>query len=275
MSDPERLQKIIARAGIASRRKAEELIRAGRVRVNGAVVRELGASADADVDRIEIDGRPIAASSSTTRLVLLMHKPRSTMCTHSDPEGRPTVFELLDPGLGRLLPVGRLDYGSEGALLLTNDGAIAQALTHPRHAVPKVYEVKLQGRLTPDDTRRLEEGMLLDGTKTQPAVVEEMKQTKTGKATWYRVVLTEGHNRQIRRMLEALHHRIQRLRLMSVGPIELGDLRAGAWRPLEPGELRALEQATGAGPQRKAPARKPRVRDAGVPETPRRGGRSR
>ncbi len=240
----ERIQKVLSRAGVASRRQAEQLMLEGRVRVNGAVVTELGTRVDPARDRIEVDDRPVDVRAVTTRVVAL-NKPRNIMVTRSDPEGRPTLYDLLPAELHGLYPVGRLDFGSEGLLLLTNDGDLAQALTHPRHAVPKTYRVKVRGRLDADDVAALAGGMVLDGRRTRPVFVEPVGPSRTGRNTWYEVLLLEGRRRQIRRMMERLGHPVMRLRRIAIGPLELGDLAPGRWRELDDAEVEALRRAAG------------------------------
>ncbi len=259
MAKEERLQKIIARAGIASRRKAEELIQQGQVRVNGEVVKKLGVCADASKDQIEVGGVPISvAETRPTRIYILLNKPRGVMCTRSDPEGRKIIYDLLDPEMPRVYSAGRLDYHSEGALILTNDGVLTNALTHPRHDVVKQYEVKVRGQLSSEESSRLEKGVVLDGRRTRPTPIIEDRGSGTGKNTWYQIALTEGRNRQIRRMMESVGHPVMRLRRTAIGPIELGDLPIGKWRSLSPREVEALRTTVGLAGG--TPARKRRKR---------------
>jgi pseudouridine synthase len=259
MTNSERLQKIISRAGIASRRAAEELITAGKVRVNGVVVTELGAKASPDTDRIEVDGRTIdSAGYSRPEVFILLNKPRGVMCTKSDPEGRETVMDLLPPEYSTLFSVGRLDYHTEGCLLLTNDGDLANALVHPTHHVPKVYEVKVQGELTEPALAALREGVFLDGRKTNPVDVIKLRYSQTGQNTWYQFVLTEGKNRQIHRMLEVVGFRVVRLRRVSMGPIELGNLPIGRYRTLNEQEVASLRNAAGMNERGRQPRQTPR-----------------
>ena len=235
-----RLQKIVSSAGITSRRKAEDLILAGRIAVNGKVVTELGVRADPVRDVVTLDGERLRQNTEDL-VYLMMHKPRGTLCSASDAEGRDSVYRLLPPGLPRVFSVGRLDVQSEGLLLLTNDGDLSHRLTHPRHHVPKQYDVKIQGVLTPDAHRRIEEGIVLDGRPTLPVVVEADRRAE--KNAWYRFTLLEGRNRQIRRMCEAVGARVLRIRRIRIGPLWLGDLPLGAVRRLEPFEVSALERA--------------------------------
>jgi len=237
----ERLQKLIARAGLASRRAAERLILAGRVRVNGRVVTTLGTKADPDRDRIEVNGRPLPAEQR--REYWLVHKPRGVLSTARDPHGRRTVLDLLPEGVGRLYPVGRLDHDSEGLMLLTNDGELAQRLAHPRHHVPKTYKVWVQGRPDRAAIERLRRGVKLEDGVTAPArVYLKASSEQTSKLS---MVLNQGKKRQIRRMCEAVGHPVRRLVRVGLGPLRLGDLPPGAARRLTPGELAALRRAAG------------------------------
>src|SRR5579863_7760122 len=227
----ERLQKIIAAAGIASRRKAEELISAGRVTLNGAVVTEQGTKADPAQDKIAIDGQPIAAKESLQYFAL--YKPKGYVTTVTDPEGRPTVMDLVKKIPARLYPVGRLDYGSEGLLLMTNDGALAQKLTKAGSHVPKTYLVKISGKPAKTDIACLRAGVtieLADGrrVKTSPASIQLVENAPN---PWYEVVLIEGRNRQIRRMFAVVGFHVEKIKRTKIGPLKLD---------LEPGEFRAL-----------------------------------
>ncbi|NPU85042.1 MAG: rRNA pseudouridine synthase [Syntrophaceae bacterium] len=232
----ERLQKILARSGVSSRRKAEELVLQGRVSVNGEIRRELGSKADAVRDDIRVDGRRILPDE--TLVYLMLHKPAGTVTSLHDPEGRPTIRHLLEERLERLFPVGRLDYDSEGLLLVTNDGQFALRVAHPRYRVPKTYRVKVRGSLPPKTLRKLESGIdLPDGRFTPDAVAMEGKNPKS---TWIQIIATEGRNRVIRRALEALGYPVQRLIRVAVGGVSLGDLAEGKSRPLKTSEIRQL-----------------------------------
>jgi 23S rRNA pseudouridine2605 synthase len=234
----ERLQKILARAGIASRRAAEQLITSGRVRVNGAVVNELGARADTDSDRIDVDGKPIAREE---HVYYLIHKPRGMVTTLKDPEDRPSLSELLHDIPERVYPVGRLDFHTSGALLLTNDGDLAQALLHPSRAVPKTYVVKVSVEVDEAMLSALERGVVLDdGYRTQQAFVEHIRD-EDGKS-WIQITITEGKNRQIHRMIEALNARVMRLSRISFAGLKTEDLRPGEIRPLYQEEVAALKR---------------------------------
>ncbi len=237
-----RLQKFLSGAGIASRRQAETLITAGRVSINGKAATELGVRVDPKNDRVTVDGEPVRLPAEP--MVVLMNKPREMVCTESDPEGRARIHELLPKGLPRLFTIGRLDYHTEGVLLLTTDGDLARALTSPDVSVPRVYHVKLNGPPDPRLTERFSRGVrLADGTRFRPSDIEVLSETRTN--TWYEIVLTEGKNRQIHRMCEASGKRVLKLKRMSYGPIRLDDLPTGASRPLSKAEIASLREAAG------------------------------
>ena len=260
----ERLQKIIARAGIASRRGAETIVEAGRVRVNGQVVTELGAKADPRKDRIEVDGKRIEAEDL---IYVVLHKPRNVVSTLSDPEDRPTVADYVKDVPARLYPVGRLDFSTSGVLLMTNDGAFAQGLLHPNKKVPKTYVVKLDGEITPDELDRWREGVELEDGKTLPAKCHILRY-EGGKA-WIEVTITEGRNHQIRRMAAATGFLAMRLARTSFAGIDHDGLRPGQWRPLSVDELKKLKQAYGVPTRVRAPKLEPggaRGRDVGRPD---------
>lgn len=238
-----RIQKILSAAGVASRRAAEELIRQGRVTVNGEVVRELGTRAEPASDDIRVDGRRVRAPER--HRYLLLHKPRGYMTTRSDPHDRPTVMDLLKGVREYLYPVGRLDYNSEGLLLLTNDGELAARLTHPRHGIERVYEVRVRGVPDAHALERLSRGVALDGRRTAPAGVTLLA-TGRGERKDQAVVaitLREGRKRQVRQMLEAVGHPVVRLRRVRIGPIRIGALKTGTFRDLTPEEVRRLKAA--------------------------------
>lgn len=237
-----RLQLALARAGVASRRRAEALIREGRVAVNGEVVTELGTKADPDTDEITFDGRPIQGREEKATIVL--HKPVMVMTTLSDPEGRETVADLVDEPL-RFVPVGRLDFHTEGALLLTTDGELMNRLLHPRHHVPKVYLVKVRGRLKPTAIGRLTQGVELEDGGTRPAVVDVLEEAP--RHTWIRMVVTEGRNRLIRRMVEAVDHVAMRVVRTEFATIGIGDLEPGTYRYLDAKELARVYETAGLG----------------------------
>lgn len=232
----ERLQKIIAAAGVDSRRHAEKLIRAGRVSVNDVVVTELGTKADAAKDIIRVDGKTISVDK--TMIYIVLHKPAGCVTTLSDPQQRPTIVDLITDVPERVYPVGRLDYDSEGLLLLTNDGDFAQKIQHPRFQLPKTYRVKIQGRLSKEEMKQLGRGLKLEAGIFKP---ENMQIEKLNdKSCWLRLTLREGKNRIIRRGFEAAGHRIARLVRESIGVIQLGNLKEGSWRYLSKKEVGQL-----------------------------------
>ena len=231
----ERLQKYLARCGVASRRASEQLITSGRVRVNGERVVELGTSVDPERDRVEVDGRAVRPPDRLSYVAL--NKPIGVVSTASDPRGRRTVLDLV-PGDARLFPVGRLDYDSEGLIVLTDDGDLAMRLTHPRHGAEKEYRALLRGDVTDEVLARLSAGIELDGKPTAPATFERLETHPDG--VWVRVVLHEGRNRQIRRMVEAVGLEVVRLVRVRVGSLRLGSLPPGAWRRLSAAEVAAL-----------------------------------
>ncbi len=232
----ERLQKILAAAGIASRRRAEEWVRAGRVQVNGRVAR-LGDSADPEVDRVTVDGEAIARQAPA---YWMLHKPRGVLTTARDPEGRRTVLDLVPDAGARLFPVGRLDRDTEGLVLLTNDGALAQRLLHPSLGSEREYAVTVRGRMAARALRRLARGVPLEDGGTAPARVGPARHDPDADVTRFRLTLIEGRKRQIRRALEALGHPVVRLVRVRMGPQRLGRLPVGVARPLSAGEIRAL-----------------------------------
>jgi pseudouridine synthase len=240
-----RLQKILSTAGVASRRAAEKLMAEGRVAVNGQTVRELGTRANPDTDDIRVDGRPVRAQGR--RIYLLLNKPRGYVTTRSDPEGRPTVLDLI-PGLHEYVyPVGRLDYESEGLLILTNDGDLAAALTHPSHEVACEYHARVRG--TPDSRAldRLSHGLVIDGRRTAPAVVTIVMTGagQRGDQSVLSITIHEGRTRQVRKMCEAIGHPVVRLRRVRIGPLTDPVLKTGLCRPLTGKEVDALRRAAG------------------------------
>jgi 23S rRNA pseudouridine2605 synthase len=245
----ERLQKIMARAGIGSRRACEEMIRQGRVQVNGQVVTELGTQADPQRDKIVVDGQRLVPDDAL--IYLLLHKPPGYLSTTADPHGRPTVMELC-PVSQRVYPVGRLDKDSEGLLLLTNDGPLTQRLTHPRYQHEREYKVLVQGQPGRQALRALRQGIVLEDGKTSPAQVRliQNKPAPLGTA-WLRIVLREGRKRQVRRMCATVGHPVQRLIRVRMGPLHLGDLRPGESRRLTRQEVKALQISTDLQPRRK------------------------
>ena len=234
----ERLQKILSQAGIASRRASERLMLDGRVTVNGTTVRELGTKADPVRDDIRVDGSRIKLVER--RLYLLLNKPRGYVSTRSDPERRPTVIDLLRGVRDYVYPVGRLDFDSEGLLILTNDGDLAAKLTHPRHGVARVYEARVLGVPDDHDLDRLQKGVVIDGDKTGPADV------KTLGPGHLRVTVREGRNRQVRKMCDAIGHPVTHLSRVAIGPIQDARLKLGHWRELSEAEVKKLRAATDA-----------------------------
>jgi 23S rRNA pseudouridine2605 synthase len=240
---PDRLQKLLASAGIASRRKSEELILAGRVSVNGKVVTELGTKADLSTDTISVDGAPIQSAERV--IYLMLNKPKGYVTTTSDPEGRPTVMQLLGNLNARVYPVGRLDYASEGLLLLTNDGALAQQLTKAASHVPKTYLVKISGRPGEATLERLRNGVhiTLDDNrrvKTSPAKICLHEDAPN---PWYEVTLIEGRNRQIRRMFQSVGFLVEKIKRTKLGPLKL-DVPLGKFRPLTIREVAQLKNTS-------------------------------
>lgn len=242
---PERLQKILSAAGVASRRAAEEFIAQGRVSVNGRTVTEPGTKADPHTDDIRVDGRRI--KTEQRRRYILLYKPRGYITTRSDPQRRPTVIDLLSKGGVReyVYPVGRLDYDSEGLLLLTSDGDLAATLTHPRHGVEREYHVRVRG--VPDERalQRLARGVVIDGRRTQPAQVTLQKTIVSGEKdqSVLSIVVREGRNRQVRNMCDAVGHPVVRLKRVRIGPIADDRIRPGEFRDLTPGEIAALKRS--------------------------------
>jgi 23S rRNA pseudouridine2605 synthase len=233
----ERLQKILARAGYGSRRECEEFIRAGRVRVNGAVA-ELGSKADAAVDHITIDGTSLPKAEPLVYYAL--HKPRGVITSVSDPLNRKTVRDLI-PISGTIYPVGRLDEDSEGLVLMTNDGELANKLTHPRYGHEKEYKVLVARQPEQDQLEALRHGVILeDGTRTAPAQV--VVENTYGKGAWLRVILKEGRKRQIREMGSRIGLPVVRILRVRIGTLKIGSLKAGEWRALKPDEVRQLKQ---------------------------------
>ena len=237
----ERLQKIIAHAGFASRREAEAMIREGRVTVNGRVVTELGTRASAGRDHIKVDGKLITRAE--THRYILLYKPREVTSTVNDPQGRKTVVDLVKGVRERIYPVGRLDFQSEGLLLLTNDGDLAYKVSHPKHGSVKTYHVKVRG--VPEDRiiAKLERGITIEGKRTVPCEIERMKTTGRGEDegnSWFAVKLREGRNQQIRKMFKAVGHPVSKLRRVAIGPISDPRLAPGHWRELTRVEVKML-----------------------------------
>ncbi|NOZ40980.1 MAG: rRNA pseudouridine synthase [Planctomycetes bacterium] len=252
----ERLQKVLAAAGVASRREAEQLILEGRVEVDGQTVTELGTRVDRQRQHIQVDGEPLAKPKLA---YFAVNKPEGVVCTANDPAGRTLVTDLLPPEVGRVFNVGRLDIASEGLILVTNDGALANQLTHPRHGVEKTYEVQVAGHLDAEVLAQLRKGVHLAEGFVRVVHVRVKSRRKNG--TILEMVLDEGRNREIRRLLAKVGHRVQRLTRIAVGPIRLGEMPKGASRRLTPEEVRKLQAYV------REAEKKPR-REEGQPQQP-------
>lgn len=237
----QRLQKLLSAAGVASRRAAEEIITAGRVRVNGVVTDSLGAKADPSVDVIEVDGRRIEPAAP--RRTFAINKPAGYVTTMSDPQGRPTVASLFPPGVPGLHPVGRLDLDTEGLLLATSDGELAARLLHPRHHVDKTYRAWVDGVPTDGALERLRRGVALDDGTTAPAAARLVG--REGRGAVVELTIHEGRKRQVRRMLSAVGHPVRRLVRTAFGPLTAEGIAPGAWRELDAREVDALRRAAG------------------------------
>jgi 23S rRNA pseudouridine2605 synthase len=239
-----RLAKYLAHAGVASRRAAEEIVRAGRVQVAGETVTDPARDVD-ETSRVTVDHRPIVGAEK--RFVYALHKPAGVVSTAKDTHGRKTVLDFVESRGARLYPVGRLDADSTGLILLTNDGDLANALTHPSFEVPKTYRANVHGgAISERDLRRLREGIELDDGKTSPATVRQLR------AGVIELTIHEGRKRQVRRMLEAVGHRVEKLTRIRFGPLELGDLSEGHVRPLRPAEIELLRKAAATPPRARA-----------------------
>ncbi len=235
-----RLQKFLAQAGVASRRAAEELIRQGRVEVNGRKA-ELGLSVDPLKDRVRLDGKSVTLR--TQRVLLSFYKPRGCVTTASDPQGRTTVLDFLPDFGARIFPVGRLDYDAEGLLLFTNDGELANRLLHPRYGISKVYDVKIKGHPDKKAIEQLRSGVRIEEGVTAPAEVEIIRELPN--AAWLRITLHQGWNRQIKRMGLAVGHPVLRIRRIAYGPVRLGRLSPGRHRLLRLDEIRKIYEEAG------------------------------
>ena len=239
----ERLQKVMANAGIASRRKCEEYILAGRVKVNGQTVRTLGTKVNASKDKIEVDHKPLGFSHG--RAYIIINKPAGYLTTVNDPFGRPIVFDLLNQPHARVFPVGRLDRDSEGVLLLTNDGELAYRITHPTFGVERTYRVAVRGHPERNVLKCLRQGIILEDGLTAPAKVKLIERHKDNSVL--EIVIKEGRKRQVRRMFEKVGHPVISLKRISLGPIRLGSLVSGRYRQLSDEEIRSLQEAVGLG----------------------------
>ena len=257
-SDPvaseERLARFLARAGTASRRQAEELIRGGRVTLNGKAVLDPGTNVDPKKDAVKVDGKRVKPSAP---VYLLLNKPRNVLCTMEDPRGRPCVGDLLLTVKGKPYPVGRLDFDTEGLLVCTNDGELANRIIHPRYHVRKVYHVKVKGVPDKKVIDRLRSGVVLDGKKTATAGVSFLKRGE--KNSWLRMTLYEGRNRQVKKMLELFRYQVLKLRRVALGPLALEGLPPGAYRKLRPDEVDKLQAAVAKAEVRGVDKRKRRL----------------
>jgi 23S rRNA pseudouridine2605 synthase len=241
----ERLQKILSQAGVASRRASEQLMLEGRVTVNGVTVMELGTKAEPGKDDIRVDGRRVKVVEH--HRYLLLNKPRGYVTTRSDPQRRPTVIDLLRGVREYVYPVGRLDYESEGLLLVTNDGDLAARLTHPSHEVARVYEARVLGVPDAHDLDRLSRGLVIDGRRTAPAEVRLMPLRRDALTATLVITIHEGRNRQVRDMCDAIGHPVEHLRRVAIGPIRDAKLKLGHWRELNQEEVTRLKKAAGSG----------------------------
>src|SRR5438309_1556701 len=262
---PERLQKIIAHAGFASRREAETMIRNGRVTINGRVVTELGTKADAASDHVKVDGKLI--THAEPHRYILLYKPKEVMTTVADPEGRTTVIDLIRGIRERIYPVGRLDYHSEGLVLLTNDGDLAYKVSHPTHGSVKTYSVKVRGVPDQRSIEKLQRGITLEGKRTLPCEIERIKTTGRHDDegnSWFQVKLREGRTQQIRKMFQAVGHPVTKLKRVAIGPISDPNLTPGVWRELTPHEVKMLATLKEAQPAPRREPRRPRSQKKGA-----------
>jgi len=237
MNPPPRLQKVLAEMGLASRRQAEEMIRQGRVTVNGRLAR-IGEKVDPSRDHIKVNGRKVALPSG--KVYLLLHKPKNTVTTAEDPEGRPTVLSLVKERGARLFPVGRLDYDAEGFLLLTNDGDLAHRLSHPSFRIPRTYWVKVKGKPSAEEIRRLSRGISLEDGPTAPCRITAFRETREN--AWMEMTLHEGRNRQVKRMWEKIGYPVLKLKRISFAGLALGGLPLGEYRALRPKEVEKIKR---------------------------------
>jgi len=232
-----RLQVVLAHAGVTSRRKARAIIEAGRVTVNGQIVREKGLNVDPELEEIRLDGKALSARK---KVYYLLNKPKGVITTVSDDLGRGTVLDLIKTAKDRIYPVGRLDKETEGILLLTNDGEMAYKLTHPKFGVKKVYIAEIKGRLKEDDLKKMEQGIYIDGKKTSPCSISMLRNI-AGKAV-LRITLHEGRKRQVRRMVESMGSKVTDLKRVEYAGIRLADLSPGMYRKLSSGEIAKLKR---------------------------------
>jgi 23S rRNA pseudouridine2605 synthase len=254
----QRLQKLIAAAGIASRRHAEELIASGKVSINGKTITELGVKADPDRDHIKVNGRLInPLLNRQEQIYVLLNKPKGYLTSMSDPEERPLVVDLIPNSLGRLHPVGRLDFNTEGLLLLTNDGELTNIITSARNKIAKLYRVKVKGMPSEKAIERLRRGVVI-GEEERMAPAEVRKLRASGVNAWFEVKLYEGRNQQIRKMFDAIGHSVVKLLRSQIGPLEIGPLRSGEWRHLTSREVAQLKRPVNI--KRNQPSQNPRAR---------------
>lgn len=230
------LERVISKAGLGSRTDARSWIAAGRIRVNGKIVRDPDQWLDLERDRVMLDGKPLRAAAKT---YILLYKPKGYLTTWRDPEGRPTVYDLIPDAGTWLSPVGRLDLDTSGLLLMTNDNQFAERITNPDHNIRKTYQVKTSTLLTDEQLRRLAEGVELKDGPTRPARVKRLRDS--ARHTFLEITISEGRNRQVRRMIEAVDSKVSKLVRTGIGPIRIGDLPIGHWRPLAADEVRALQ----------------------------------
>jgi 23S rRNA pseudouridine2605 synthase len=256
----ERLQKVLAAAGVASRRECEQMILDGRVEVDRKVVTELGSRVDPNSQEVRVDGEVL---SQPKLVYYAVNKPEGVVSTSSDPSGRPRVIDMLPPDAPRAYCVGRLDMSSEGLILVTNDGELANGLTHPSHGVEKTYVVQVAGQLNEEGLKKVRQGMHLAEGFAQAKHVRIKGRKKNG--TLLEMVLDEGRNREIRRLFARLDHKVQRLTRIAVGPVRLGDLPSGAVRLLNKKEISALREAVAAGPQKKTVDKPMHTRSTSAP----------
>ena len=235
---PQRIQKVISQAGIASRRAAEKLIIDGLVKINGEVVKKMGQKMIIGKDHLSVDGKRVNISRNKKIIVYALYKPKNCITTLSDPEGRITIKDFFPKNSERIFPVGRLDYDTEGLILLTNNGNLAQQLMHPRNKISKGYFVKVQGLVKFESLSILRKGPIINKLKHQPVRVKILNTINN--KTWLEVILKEGKNRQIKNMLMSLGHQVKKIKRFKVGPISLGDLKSGQLRALDNNELRLL-----------------------------------
>lgn len=234
------LERVISKAGLGSRTDACSWIGAGRVKVNGKIISDSNHWVDLERDRVTMDGKPVAAGE---KYYLLLYKPKGYLTTARDPEGRPTIYQLLTGVSQWVFPVGRLDLDTSGLLLLTNDSQFAERITNPAFKVPKTYLVKSQTRLSSEQLDRLRQGVQLKDGLTRPAQIDWLRDA--GNHTFFEITITEGRNRQIRRMLEAIESKVSKLVRIAIGPLAIGTLQIGHWRELTPAELRLLDHTAG------------------------------